>query len=149
MSATPSRSSATPKPSRRSGATGIIPGLYLGGWSDALEFAGTRVCVRDEAPSELPNVTHIPIYDATGDRAIVENLDRVARFIEGARARGETVLVFCGHGIRRAPLAVAWYLQRAEHLSLDDAYAQIRRFRPRVEGAQDWIGDTSNLRARE
>ena len=53
--------------------------------------------------------------------------------------------MFCGHGVRRSPLAAAWYLHRNENLSLDDAYARIRAVRPKVETAQDWIGNWKKL----
>ncbi len=70
----------------------------------------------------MPEGTHVQIYDESTDRAIVANLDKLAKSVGAARARNEPVLMFCGHGVRRSPLAGAWYLHRAEKLSLDAAY---------------------------
>jgi protein-tyrosine phosphatase len=142
---------ASKKPSIRKGKphqktpSEIAPGVFVGGWNDAVRFDGARFCVLDEAPKEMPAATHIPIYDGAAERAIPQNLDRLAEAVLAARAKGEPVLVFCGHGVRRAPLAGAWYLRRAEGLSLDEAYDRVRASRPKIEHARDWVGNASEL----
>ena len=93
----------------------------------------------------MPAATHIPIYDESSGRANRTNLDRLAKEIGAARERGEPVLVFCGHGIRRSPLGGAWYLHRSERLPLDAVYARVRGVRPRVEEPKTWRGDPSSL----
>ncbi|EQD72295.1 dual specificity protein phosphatase 12 [mine drainage metagenome] len=123
----------------------IAPGVFVGGRSDALRFAGAKFCVLDEAPDSMPTATHVPIYDAAADRAVPANLDRLAASIRQARTKGEAVLVFCGHGVRRSPLGAAWYLHTTEGISLDAAYDRIRAVRPKVEHARDWIGNHRNL----
>jgi Dual specificity phosphatase, catalytic domain len=125
----------------------IAPGVYLGGWKDAVGFEGTRFCVLDEAPDDMPAGTHIPIYDEEKDAPRVENLERLARGIRSARDAGSPVIVFCGHGVRRSPLGAAWYLHRYEHLSLDAAYEKIRAVRPQVEHAREWIAHPEALGA--
>jgi len=125
----------------------IAPGVYLGGWNDAVKFSGKRFCVLDEAPDDMPPATHVPIYDETKDAPIVANLDRVAAGMNSARKEKEPVIVFCGHGVRRSPLAAAWYLHRYEKLSLDEAYARIRALRPKVETPKEWIGNWKPLEA--
>ena len=130
---------------KKSATSEVAEGVYVGGWNDALKFEGSRFCVLDDLPDDMPPGVHVPVYDSTRDRAIRENLDRVVREMATARAKGRPVLVYCGHGIRRSPLAAAWYLHREEGLELDEAYARIRKVRPRVETAGEWIGDTSNL----
>ncbi len=123
----------------------IAPGLFVGGWDDAVHFEGTRFCVRDEPPEGLPGVVHIPIYDDVRDAPIVPNLELLAQRIQTARDEGSPTLVFCGHGIRRGPLGVAWYLHRYAQLSLDEAYDRIRAVRPRIEHAKQWIGHVDGL----
>jgi protein-tyrosine phosphatase len=123
----------------------VAPGVFLGGWNDALKFSGRKFCVLDEAPDDMPSATHIPIYDEAKDAPIVTNLDRLAAEVSSARRANESVLVFCGHGVRRSPLAVAWYLHRHEKLPLDEAYARIRSVRPKVETASEWIGNYQSL----
>jgi hypothetical protein len=145
MSPTRRAQRSAPTASRKGGPSEIAPGVFVGGWKDAAQFTGTRICVLDEAPAEMPDATHVPIYDEGKDEAILANLERVARSVTSAHERNEPVLLFCGHGIRRSPLAGAWYLHRSEGLSLEEAYARIRDTRPRIEPARDWIGHTENL----
>ena len=137
------------KPSRHpSGPAEFAPGVFVGGWKDAVAFDGDRFCVLDEPPEGLPGVTHVPIYDEATDRPLRTNLDRLATLMAQARASGRPVLVFCGHGVRRSPLAAAWFLHRTAALDLPSAYAQVRRVRPQLETADEWIGDVSSLGAR-
>lgn len=124
------------------------PGVFLGGRNDALQFEGARFCVLDEAPDDMPDAMHFQIYDESADRAITGNLDRLARAMSKERASGKPVLVFCGHGVRRSPLAAAWYLRQTEGLSLDEAYRRIRSVRPKIEEAKEWIGNMANLGGR-
>jgi hypothetical protein len=138
----PRRKSARPAPK---GPSEIAPGVYVGGWNDAVRFSGSRFCVLDEAPPDMPRATHVPIYDEDGDQPIVKNLDRLAQEMKTARAKDQPVLVFCGHGIRRSPLAGAWYLHRVEKLPLDDAYERIRAVRPKIEHVSDWVANTGDL----
>jgi len=145
MSPSRKKPNLTKSSPRRNGPSEIAPNIYVGGWSDAVSFKGTRFCVLDEAPGDMPSGTHLPIYDDAAGRAIVPNLDKLARAVETARGRGESVLIFCGHGVRRSPLAGAWYLHRSEQLTLDAAYDRILAVRPKVERAQEWVGDTRGL----
>jgi len=123
----------------------IAPGVFLGGWDDAVKFHGQRFCVLDEKPDGMPPGKHVPIYDDAKDAPIVANLDRLASAMDAARRTNGPVIVFCGHGVRRSPLAAAWYLHRYEKLSLDEAYARIRSVRPKVETAREWIGNWKEL----
>lgn len=119
-------------------ASEVTPGVFVGGWSDATSFPGTKICVREEVPEGIPKVTHVPIYDEVRKEPIRENLDRVADLIDKARANDQPVLVYCGHGIRRGPLAAAWYLHRYEGLTLDEAFARIAAVRPGIEPVAKW-----------
>lgn len=142
----PRVSRKTPKSGRRPpSASEIAPGVFVGGWKDALGFDGARFCVLDEAPGDMPPATHVPIYSETTGKAKPENLDRLAAGMRAARATGELVLVFCGHGVRRSALGGAWYLRRAQGLSLDQAYAQVRSVRPKVQHAREWVDNATEL----
>jgi protein-tyrosine phosphatase len=123
----------------------VAPGVFLGGWKDALTFSGKRFCVLDEAPDDMPAAVHVQIYDESKDAPIVPNLDELATEMSAARRANQPVLVFCGHGVRRSPLAAAWYLHRSEKISLDEAYERVRSVRPRVETAREWIGNWESL----
>jgi Dual specificity phosphatase, catalytic domain len=141
------RASRRPKSAKPSpkGPSEVAPGVYVGGWNDAVRFAGSRFCVLDEAPPGMPPATHVQIYDEAGDRPLVRNLDRLVDEMHAARTKNEPVLVFCGHGVRRSPLAAAWYLHRVEKLSLDAAYDRVRAARPKVEHVRDWVGTLTDL----
>jgi len=93
----------------------------------------------------MPPATHVPIYDDAEDKPLVANLNKLADAMESARAKNGSVLVFCGHGVRRSPLAGAWYLHRIRKLPLDQAYERIRSVRPKIEEARDWVGNTEDL----
>jgi len=141
-SAKPRRTAAS---AAKNGPSEIAPGVFVGGWKDAVAFEGTRFCVLDEEPEGMPEATHIPIYSEASGAASRRNLDRLASEVGAARAKGQPVLIFCGHGIRRSPLGGAWYLHRSEKLPLDAAYERIRAVRPRVETAASWVDDPSSL----
>ncbi len=136
----PAKTSTPPKKRASAAPTAaeVSPGLYVGGWADALNFSGTRFCVLDEAPPDMPAATHVPIFDEHSEQPNVPNLERLAGLISQARSKREPVLVFCGHGVRRSPLAVAWYLHRSESIPLEEAYARIRVARPFIEPVQSW-----------
>lgn len=136
---TPTAKKAAPSPQE------IAPGVFLGGWNDALKFSGRRFCVLDEEPGDMPSGTHVRIYDEEKDEPIVANLDRLATEIAAARQSEDPVLVFCGHGVRRSPLAAAWYLHREQKLPLEEAYERIRAVRPKIETAREWIGNCASL----
>jgi len=128
-----------------SGATEVAPGVYVGGAGDARGFGGRRVCVRDDPPAKTgPDDLHLPVFDVARGRANRANLDRIAALIEEGRASGQPVLVYCGFGQRRGPLAVAWYLARHERIDLEEAYRRIRKVRPEVETPREWISDESS-----
>jgi hypothetical protein len=128
-----------------SGPAEIAPGVFVGGWKDALLFEGVRICVLDEPESGMPADFQLAIYDPGREAAVIPNLDIVAARIQGARATGRKVLVFCGQGVRRGPLAGAWYLHRHLGLSLRTAYDRLRRVRPVVESPDSWIRNRRDL----
>jgi hypothetical protein len=133
-----------PRPS--SSVSEIAPGIFVGGWNDAVAFRGVRICVLDELPAEpIPESIHVPIYDESKDQAIRANLDRVAELASVAHARKEPVLLFCGQGVRRGSLAGAWYLHRSEGVPLDAAYERIRAVRPQIQHIREWVGAWSAL----
>ncbi len=130
----------------RSGASEVLPGLFVGGRADAARFRGVRIYVSEDPLDERWDVeAQLPVYDPTADAPNLPNLDRLADLIARNRAETRPVLVFCGHGIRRGPLGVAWYLHRREGMTLADAYARIREVRPGVEEAAEWLGHAEAL----
>lgn len=145
MTAKKQATKKTPRP-RQAHASEIAPGVFVGGWDDALGFEGARFCVLDEVPKDdLPADAHIPIYDDATDSPIRKNLDTLADRVSAARSRGRPVLLFCGHGVRRGSLAGAWYLHRSEGVPLDRAYARIKAVRPQIQHVREWVGHWESL----
>jgi hypothetical protein len=142
-SRTPKKSTSTK--TRPKSPAEFSPGVFVGGWNDALAFSGTKFCVLDDAPDDMPKATHVRIYDEGTDRPLVPSLNRLADAMKAAHEKNEPVLVFCGHGFRRSPMAAAWYLHRVEGLSLDEAYDRVRAVRPKIEHAREWIGHSEEL----
>lgn len=116
--------------------TEIIENLFVGDMIDARsDFDGLIICVLEEKPfDEPPNATWIPFL-AEGLRS----LEITAEIIDGALGGGRAVLVHCGAGSERAPLAVAWYLHRRRGITLDEAYALLKSRRPIVQDRRFWL----------
>ncbi len=69
----------------------------------------------------------------------VEYMDEIAALIERLVVTQYSVVVHCGAGVERSPLAVAWWLHRRRGLNLDQAYAQIQAARPEAQDRRTWI----------
>ena len=122
-------------------ATEIRPRLFLGDLADAASWDGLAITVlEDRSPDLPPSVVHIPIYDPESGRARFEEVERVVALVsEELRSGRQSVLVSCGHGVERSPLALAWYLYRVEGLSPPEAYDSIRERRPEVQPRLEWL----------
>ncbi len=117
--------------------TEIVPNLYVGNQDDARYFDGSILCVSDVKPfQEPPRAIWLPIL--SDGRADQHQLDASTAIIAGALRSGQPILVHCGAGIERSPLAVAWYLAR-HGMSLDDAYKLLRSKRPEVQDRRGWL----------
>lgn len=123
----------------------VVPRLFVGGRPDAARFPGVRLSVLEDLGDPTPAEVRIPILVAEGGGADRHALDRVADVIERALRGDRPVLVYCGHGVRRSPLAVAWYLHRRRGLPLDAAYAALQAARPEVEPAVGWLSNWGDL----
>jgi protein-tyrosine phosphatase len=116
--------------------TEIIENLFVGDLGDAHSgFDGLIICVLDVKPAdEPPNATWIPFL-AEG----IGSLDITASVIDSALSGGRRVLVHCGAGSERAPLTVAWFLNRRRAMSLDAAYDLLKGKRPIVQDRRFWL----------
>jgi protein-tyrosine phosphatase len=115
----------------------IIPGLFVGDLQDAQKFAGTIISVLPDVPdSEPPESIHMPFL-ANG----IASMDSTAALIEEHLKLGRRVLVHCEEGCERAPLVVAWFLKTRRAMTMDDAYALLKRQRPIVQDRRRWLGN--------
>lgn len=121
----------------------IVPGLYVSGMYEwPRDFSGLLICVLENKPVEEPdNATWIPILKV--GRAELSQLDAVAEVIESQLA-SRVVVVHCGAGIERSPLAVVWFLYKKRGMTLDEAYTLVRSKRPIVQDRQNWLPASVN-----
>jgi protein-tyrosine phosphatase len=114
----------------------IVPGLFVGDLQDAQRFDGTIISVLPDVPEgEPPHAIQMPFL-AEG----VVTLDQTAALIDDELAQGHRVLVHCEEGCERAPLVVAWFLKNRRGMTLDEAYALLKRRRPIVVDRRRWLG---------
>jgi Dual specificity phosphatase, catalytic domain len=119
-----------------SGESEIIANLFLGDLQDAGGFDGMIISVLPDAMEAAPKRTIRLPFLANG-RA---TLDTTSALIDAGLRLGMPVLVHCEEGCERAPLAVAWFLKTRRGMTLDEAYALIKRRRPIVKDRRAWLG---------
>ena len=118
------------------GASEIITNLYVGDLQDARKFDGIIISVlADVPPGEPARSIQMPFL-ANG-RA---SLDSTAAVIDAVLALDQRVLVHCEEGSERAPLVVAWFLNRRRGMSIDDAYKLMSAKRPIIRDRRKWLG---------
>jgi protein-tyrosine phosphatase len=116
--------------------TEIIPNLFVGDLQDAQKFGGAIINVLPDVPeSEPARAIHMPIL-ADG----VASMEKTATLIDELLSAGKRVLVHCEEGCERAPLVVAWFLKHRRSMTLDEAYALLKRRRPLVQDRRRWLG---------
>nr|WP_276975929.1 dual specificity protein phosphatase [Ferrimicrobium acidiphilum] len=133
--------------------TQITDNLYLGDYGDSEKWLtnklGRVICVMTEEldPLEKDRIW-LPILDMdcrdhTIDdikcKANVKALEAVSNSITMLISNGERVLVHCGMGKDRSPLAVAWYLHKENGISLTAAYEQVKAKRSIVQPHLNWV----------
>jgi len=113
--------------------TEIIDNLFVGDLDDVRAgFDGLIICVLAEKPLEEPPEAIWMPFD-------IGTLDIIASIIDHGLATERRVLVHCGAGSERAPLTVAWFLNRRRQMSLDAAYDLLKRKRPIVRDRRSWL----------
>jgi len=122
------------------GMSHILENLYLGSLEDALNAPPdfVIVCVLEYQPSnEPPGAYRFPFLE--GGVANVKVLDDFANLVDKLLSEGKKVLVHCGMGVERSPLAVVWYLHRKKGMSIADAYRYVMNRRSVVADRSSWL----------
>jgi protein-tyrosine phosphatase len=115
----------------------VIPNLFVGDLQDAQRFDGTIINVLpDLIEGEPAHAIHMPFL-ADG----IDSMERTAALIDDGIARGLRVLVHCEEGCERAPLVIAWFLKTRRAMTLDEAYALLKKCRPIIEDRRRWLGN--------
>jgi len=68
-----------------------------------------------------------------------DKLDAIADLIDANLRKGKRILIHCGMGAERSPLAVMWFLKTKRGMTLDSAYAFVKRQRPITMYSLDWL----------
>jgi len=122
------------------GMSHILENLYLGSLEDALNAPPdfVIVCVLEYQPSnEPPGAYRFPFLE--GGVANVKVLDDFADLVDKLLSEGEKVLVHCGMGVERSPLAVVWYLHKKKGMSIPEAYRYVMNRRSVVADRTVWL----------
>lgn len=129
----------------------ILPQIWVGDVNDALELLNNRkwalICVLEERPNvfepELKEFkVFLPVLSCDKDsemRAFSKNLDKIADTIDEALKEHENVLVFCGAGMERSPLALTWYIHKRKGVPLEDAFKVVQAKRKVACDRLYWI----------
>ena len=108
------------------------------GGVQAMEDGHFVICVAEEL-EDLGNVC-IPVNPRDGREQTVKTLGRIADLIHWmVSEKGKSVVVHCAMGMERSVLAAAWYLQRYQGMTLDEAYDSIGRVRPIIADRKSWV----------
>jgi hypothetical protein len=122
------------------GMSKILENLYLGSLEDALHAPPdfVVVCVLEyQPPNEPPGAYRFPFLE--GGVANVKVLDDFANLVDKLLSEGKKVLVHCGMGVERSPLAVVWYLHRKKGMSIAEAYKYVMERRSVVADRSSWL----------
>lgn len=124
----------------------ILPDLYVGDGADCASWPHMRICVHEGGCDR--GCLQMPILHAVAPtdrrvrepemRASRESLERIAAMYESSRMAGP-VLIHCGAGIERSPLAAAYILVTRYGMTWDAAYALIVHARPMVQNRMNWL----------
>lgn len=123
----------------------ILPGLFLGDQGSVDGFPGVVICVMEHGEGQQPtdNTIHIPVLRQPVThplRADPEALHRISVLVRHLLDTRHRVLLHCGAGMERSPLAAVWYLHTMKGYSLDSAYALLREKRSVVQDRREWLG---------
>src|SRR5579884_2643613 len=70
---------------------------------------------------------------------IIENL-YLGDWEDALLKDGKKVLLHCGAGIERSPLACVWFLHTKRNMDFDEAYEFVKEKRPIVADRRTWLG---------
>ena len=89
---------------------------------------------------EIINEANVKIAVEPGSGQVLDCLNGISQVIHEVLEQGDKkVVVHCAMGMERSVLAVVWYLNQFEGLSIDDAYDLVRAGRPIALDRRDWI----------
>jgi protein-tyrosine phosphatase len=117
----------------------ILPGLYLGDANDALKAEGmVIICVLEvKPPTEPQGAIFFPFLE--NGIANMNILRDFASTVDRLLTDGKKVLVHCGGGIERSPLAVAFYISWKRGIPIEEAYQIVEQKHPQTQRRLQWL----------
>nr|XP_016852984.1 PREDICTED: dual specificity protein phosphatase 15 [Anolis carolinensis] len=120
------------------GATGVLPGLFLGNFIDAKDFDQlsrhniTHIISIHESPQPyIPGITYLRIVlPDTPEANIKKHFKKCILFIHSCRLRGGNCLVHCLAGISRSTTLVLAYIMTVTQASWREALQAVKAVRP-------------------
>jgi hypothetical protein len=125
--------------------TKILNDLYVGDMDDGAAWSGPKICVLKAAcphgclhdnyvfsAAPEPGAEHGILF------ASMKRLRRVLTHYQELRRQGP-VLIHCGHGIERSPLAAVFILVETAGMSVSHAYEMVMLPRPQVQDRSSWL----------
>lgn len=130
----------------------IWDNIYVGNIVDAKTFQGVICCVLEQTNPDVleGNVREdahmFPILDTVYGEVNMAMIELLAQFaIRTRRGRPNTkILIHCGAGVERSPLAVAYVIFRAyrgDFRWFTEAYEMVKRKHPDTRDRSNWIPD--------
>ena len=133
--------------------------VWIGDTNDAIDFDGNVICVLENLPDNEPiDALWIPILKCywgihrdsecnyVGKSFIklasTKQLDLVTDMIDKYIIEGK-VLVHCGAGEERSPLAVAWWYSKYAKISMKEAYDYVKTWRKETIDSMEWLNTTN------
>ena len=117
----------------------ILPNVWLGDITDGCSLQEQEgkwlgICVLDTRPDNIPeNHIWIPVLTRNEDGgdlyAYIDNLNHIITKIQAGLKNGFKVLVYCGAGLERSPMTIAYFIFKELDVDLESAYTWIKKFR--------------------
>ena len=136
----------------------IIPGkMYLGNvvnvnrlqWLDQHNIQ-TIVCVASRRDvvirDEIRACKTVHQFEIIDNEQQILDFDPIVQLIEESILQG-SVLVNCAVGISRSASFVIAYLMKTQHMSLDAAFALVKRARPKIQPNPSFMAQLRNYEA--
>ena len=117
----------------------VYPNIFVGDLTAAHFWPGPKLAIREQ-PSEY-------IYHSMDDKQIMfryghvtkEILKESSEWLNRMKNKGIPILVHCSGGLHRSALVVAYWISKREHITINDAYNRMRKYRTEIEPRPDWV----------
>lgn len=117
----------------------ILPNLYIGNIHDGRSFNGEKICVQEEKRCLHDIGTHhLPLLDEKYEVGI-DNANKISDKINELLKKDKRVIVYCGSGKGRGPVAIQWYLVRYKGFTRKEALEAVKlKHQPTEERHHYW-----------